>query len=383
MMFNGTVAIIGTGFMGPTHTEALRRLGIHIGGILDATPERSRRAAETMGLPKGYASLEELLADPEVHAVHIATPNMLHYSMAKAVLEAGKHVLCEKPLAMTSAESADLVRIAASSGCVAGVNYNMRFYPLNIEARERVRRGDIGDVYTIHGSYIQDWLLYETDYNWRVLASVGGNVRAIGDIGTHWMDLAQSISGLEIEAVCADLQTVHPVRLRPQGEVQTFTGKLGAPQATEPIAITTEDTGSVLLRFKGGARGVLHVSQVNAGRKNNLRWEIAGSKGALAWDGEHPNELWLGARERANEVLLKDPSLLSPTARSYAAYPGNHAEGYPDTFKMIFKAFYGYIEAGDFSLPAPFPTFAEGHREMLLCEAIFKSHNEQRWVHVE
>ncbi len=182
-------------------------------------------------------------------------------------------------------------------------------------------RGDIGDIYTIHGYYIQDRLLYQTDYNWRVLAQEGGDVRGIGDIGTHWMDLAQSISGLEIESVCADLQIVHPVRLRPMGEVQTFTGKLGAQNATEPVEITTEDTGSVLLRFKGGARGVLHVSQVNAGRKNNLRWEIAGSKGAMAWDGEHPNELWLGSREHANEVLLKDPSLLSDFARPYAAYP--------------------------------------------------------------
>ncbi len=382
-MFRGGVAVVGAGFMGPTHIEALRRLGINVVGILDITPEKSLQAAQGIGLSKGYSSLDEMLADPAISSVHITTPNKLHFGVAKAVLEAGRHVMCEKPLAMNSTESAELVRIAAASGAVAGVNYNMRSYPLNVEARVRVQRGDIGDIFTVHGSYVQDWLLYNSDYNWRVLAAEGGDVRAIGDIGTHWMDLAQGISGLEIEAVCADLQTVHPVRMRPKGEVETYSGKLGVQQATDAIEVTTEDVGNVLLRFKGGARGILHVSQVNAGRKNNLRWEIAGSKGALAWDSEHPNELWLGSREHANEILIKDPSLLSPTARAYSGYPGGHAEGYPDTFKMNFKAFYGYIEAGDYSLPAPFPTFAEGHRELLLCEAIFRSHNEQRWVTVE
>lgn len=382
-MFNGGVAITGTGFMGPTHTEALRRLGIPVVGILGSSPEKSQRAAESLGLPRAYADFDELLADRAVQAVHITTPNRLHFATARAALEAGKHVMCEKPLAMTAAESAELVRVAAGSGAVAGVCYNIRFYPVNIEAREKVRRGDIGDVFTIHGGYIQDWLLYPTDYNWRVLAAEGGDVRAIGDIGTHWMDLVQSITGLEIEAVCADLQTVHPVRMRPQGEVETFAGKLNGQQATDPVEIATEDAGSVLLRFKGGARGLLHVSQINAGRKNSLRWEVAGAKGAIAWDGEHPNDLWMGSREHANEVLIKDPGMMSPAARTYIGYPGGHAEGYPDTFKMIFKAFYNYIDAGEYSAPPPFPTFADGHREMLLCEAIFRSHRAQRWVTVE
>lgn len=381
-MFDGGVAITGTGFMGPAHTEALRRLGIRVAGILGSSPEKSQRAAAALNLPKAYASFEELLADPEVQAVHITTPNKLHHATARAALEAGKHVMCEKPLAMTSAESADLVETARRSGVAAAVCYNLRYYPLNIEARELVRAGAVGDVFTIHGGYIQDWLLYPTDYNWRVQASEGGDVRAIGDIGTHWMDLAQSITGLEIEAVCADLQTVHPVRMRPKGEVETFKGKVEQQQATDPVAITTEDTGSVLLRFKGGARGLLHVSQINAGRKNSLRWEIAGSQGALAWDGEHPNHLWKGFRDRPNEVVIKDPGLIGEAARTYAGYPGGHAEGYPDTFKMIFKAFYGYIAAGDMGAPPPYPTFEEGHREMLLCEAIFRSHTEQRWVAV-
>ncbi len=378
------VAITGTGFMGPTHTEALRRLGIPVVGILGSSPAKSQRAAQALGLAKAYRSFDEIVDDADVSAVHITTPNRLHFSTVQAALQAGKHVLCEKPLTMTAAESAQLLALEQRLGAtvVAGVNYNIRFYPLNIEARARVQQGEIGDVLTIHGRYVQDWLLYPTDYNWRVLAAEGGQVRAIGDIGTHWLDLAQHLSGLEVEEVMADLQTVHTTRYRPLGEVETFQGPRDAPAASLPVAIDTEDAGSVLLRLRGGARGVLHVSQMAAGRKNSLRWEIAGSEGALAWDGEAPNELWLGRRSQPNGVLIKDPALMSSAARAYAGYPGGHAEGYPDSFKMLFKAFYDYVAAGDYAAPKPFPTFADGHREMLLCEAIFRSHNEQRWVRV-
>lgn len=377
------VAITGTGFMGPTHTEALRRLGIPVQGILGSTPDKSERAARSLGLPVAYRSFEQILDDPHVFAVHITTPNRLHFETVRAALQAGKHVLCEKPLTMTAAESAQLLEIEKQSGRVAGVNYNIRFYPLNLEARTRVLAGEIGDVLSIHGRYVQDWLLYPTDYNWRVLAREGGQVRAIGDIGTHWMDLAQHITGQQIEAVMADLQTVFTTRYRPQGEVETFKGKLDAHAARVPVEIDTEDAGSVLLRFAGGARGVVHVSQMAAGRKNSLKWEVSGSEGALAWDGETPNELWLGRRTQPNGLLIKDPGLMGETARAFSGYPGGHAEGYPDSFKMLFKAFYDYIAAGEYGAPKPFPTFAEGHREMLLCEAIYRSHVEQRWVNVD
>jgi predicted dehydrogenase len=254
--------------------------------------------------------------------VHLAVPNRLHYDMARRALVRGKHVMCEKPLAMTARESAQLVTLAAESGLQAGVCYNVRFYPLNLEARSMVRGGALGQVYSIAGSYVQDWLLYETDYNWRVLADQGGALRAVADIGTHWIDLICTIAGLEVEAVFADLKIVHPVRRRPRGEVETFTGKLGAAGEAEPVAIETEDCGSVLLRFAGGARGTLWVSQTTAGRKNCLRYEIAGAERALAWNSERPNELWIGHRSEANEQLIRDPALLSPAARSYAGYPG-------------------------------------------------------------
>ena len=376
------VAITGTGFMGPAHLEGLRRLGIPVVGILGSTPEKSKAAAARLGLPRGYASFDELLDDDAVTVVHLTTPNRVHYATAKQALAAGKHVLCEKPLAMNTRESSELVMLAQQSGLVAGVNYNIRFYPLNIEAKARIQNGDLGDVFSIYGSYVQDWLLYPTDYNWRVLAEEGGALRAVADIGTHWLDLLQSITGLTVEAVFADLQTVYPVRNRPVGEVETFAGKVDTVQPTEEIPITTEDSGSILLRLSNGATGNLWVSQVTAGRKNALRYEISGSRRALAWNSEVPNELWIGERNSPNQQLIRDPGLVSAAARRYISYPGGHNEGYDDTFKQCFAAFYDYLRAGDFSAPAPFPTFADGHREILLCDAILKSHIEQSWVQI-
>ena len=376
------VAIVGTGFMGPAHTEALRRLNIPVTGILGSSAEKSRQAAAALGVPKAYADLDELLADEGVQAVHITSPNRHHFEQASRALLAGKHVLCEKPLAMNTEESSALVALARGSGLAAGVNYNTRYYPLNFEARERVRRGDLGDVLSIYGSYVQDWLLYPDDYNWRVLADEGGKLRAVADIGTHWLDLVQMIGELPVEAVFADLKTVHPTRRRPLGEVATFSGKVDAVAASESIDIETEDYGAVLLRFAGGAHGSLWVSQVTAGRKNCLRYEISGSESALAWNSERPNELWIGHRNSANQILLRDPGLVSDAARAHITYPGGHNEGYDDSFKQSFKAFYDYIAGGDFSAPEPFPTFADGHREIVLCEAVLKSHQEQRWVDV-
>jgi predicted dehydrogenase len=378
------VAVVGAGFIGPVHVEALRRAGLEVKGILGVSQAESDGAAKTLGLSKAYAAFDEVLADGDVTAVHIATPNRLHFPMAKAALQAGKHVMCEKPLAMNSAESGELVELARHSALVAGVNYNVRYYPLCLEAAERRRRGDLGQVYSICGNYVQDWLFHPTDYNWRVLADEGGQLRAVADIGTHWLDLIHAITGLEVESVCADLSTVHPVRQRPLGEVETFKGKQeAAPARTEAIDIATEDYGCVLLRFEGGARGCLWVSQVTAGRKNCLRLEIAGSKSALAWCSEQPNELWIGHRDKPNESLIRDPALVSEKTARFINYPGGHNEGFPDTFKQCFRALYDYIQAGEFAAPATFPTFADGHREILLCEAILRSHRQGGWVQVK
>jgi predicted dehydrogenase len=377
------VAVVGAGFMGGVHSEALRRAGCDVVGVLGVSEAETTRFADALGGVKAYRSLGELLADGAVQSVHIGTPNKLHFEMAKAALEAGKHVLCEKPLAMTSKETAELVALARKHPRqAAGVNYNIRFYPLAIEARERVRGGQLGRVHHVLGSYVQDWLLLDTDYNWRVLAAEGGELRAVADIGTHWLDLVHAITGLEVESLCADLLTVHPVRRRPKGEVETYSGKLAQASDLLPVEITTEDYGAILLRFKGGARGTLVVSQVTAGRKNSLRYEIAAEKGALAWNSENPEELWIGRRGGPNEQLLRDPSILSGPARAAVGVPGGHAEGYADTFKQHFRAFYGYVAKGDFSPPAPFATFQDGHREVVLCEAVLESHRKGGWVKV-
>ena len=381
-MNNIHAAVIGAGFIGPVHVEALRRLGVTVTGILGCDQAESNSARESLGLPKAYDSLDEILADDSVDAVHLAVPNVLHYEFAKKVLESGKHVMCEKPLAMNSTESAELAELAQSKQVAAAVCYNIRFYPLNLEARDMARRGDLGDIYSINGSYVQDWLFHDTDYNWRVLADQGGQLRAIADIGTHWMDLVLSITGLEVEAVLADLKTVHEIRNRPKGEVETFTGKMAPKIETEPVPITTEDYGCVMFRFTGGARGSLYVSQVTAGRKNCLRWEISGSKCALAFNSESPNELWIGRRAGPNQSLLRDPSLVADMPRDFINYPGGHNEGFPDAFKQCFRSLYEYIAAGDFAAEPMYPTFEEGHREVILCEAILESHRQQKWVMV-
>ena len=373
-------AVIGTGFIGPVHVEAIRRLGHRVVGILGSTPEKSWTAAGAMHVPCGYASLDELLADTLVDVVHVASPNRDHFAQTKRVLEAGKHVICEKPLAMTTAETAELVALAERVGVVAAVNYNVRFYPLVQDLRARVRAGELGDVFHVCGSYLQDWLLYDTDFNWRVLAENGGPLRAVADIGTHWLDTVGFVTGLEVEAVFADLRTVHPTRQRPTGGSGTFTGSVGGVRETVPVNIDTEDCGSVLIRFRGGARGTLTVSQVAAGRKNQLRFDVAGSKAAFAWDSEEPNTLHVGYRGRANEAVSRDPALLHPDAQRFSDYPGGHAEGFPDTFKQLYKAVYAAI-LGDTSAPL-YATFADGHREVQLCEAILASHRAEQWVTV-
>jgi predicted dehydrogenase len=374
-------AIVGSGFMGSAHTEALRRCGVEVVGVAASSPAKSKQAAAALGISRAYDTFDNLLSDATVQVVHILTPNRWHFEMSRQSLLAGKHVMCEKPLAMTAAESAALVKLAEEHPhLAAGVNYNIRFYPLCIELRERIRGGGLGDLFHVSGSYVQDWLLYPHDYNWRVLADEGGDLRAVADIGTHWLDLVQNITGRRIVSVCADLQTVHGLRLRPSGEIETFKGPGNGPPQGTWTPIKTDDYGAILLRFEGGGRGCLWVSQTTAGRKNCLRFEIAGSKHSAAWDSEHPDELWIGHRSQANSVLIRDPGLLSTPARLACGYPGGHNEGYADTFKQSFRAFYGYIAAGDFSAAPPFATFADGHREIQLCEAVLASARERRWV---
>lgn len=373
-------AIVGLGFVGRAHLEALRRLGIPVQGILGSTPERSRAAGESVKLPRTYNSLDELAADPSVHVVHLCTPNHLHFQEASQLLRAGKHVLCEKPLSLDSRESAALVSLLKETGLVGAVTYNLRYYPLCQEARSLIRKGAIGQVKLIHGSFLQDWLLFPTDWNWRLEAKLGGELRAVSDIGTHWLDLVTWLTDSKVAELCADLATVLPTRRRPKGRVETF--QKATATETEEVMISTDDYASVLLRFENEARGVMTVSQVSPGRKARLWFEIDGSTGSLVFDSESPNQLWIGRRDRACEILPKDPALQTPESRGYAAYPGGHPEGYPDTFVQLFKDVYGCISAGDLRAPRTFPTFETGHEELLLCEAIAESTQNKSWITV-
>jgi predicted dehydrogenase len=373
-------AIVGLGFVGRAHLDALRRLGIPVCGVLGSTPQRSKAVSESLQIPRAYHSLEELAADTNVQAVHLCTPNHLHFPAASQLLRAGKHVLCEKPLALDSRESAALLPLLKETGLVGAVTYNLRYYPLCQEARILIREGVIGVVKLIHGSFLQDWLLYPTDWNWRLECKLGGELRAVSDIGTHWLDLVTWLTGSKVSGVCADLATVLPTRHRPKGRMETF--QKAASTETEEVMIATDDYASVLLHFDNEARGVMTVSQVSAGRKARLWFEIDGSDGSLAFDSESPNQLWIGRRERASELLPKDPTLQSPESRVYAAYPAGHAEGYPDTFVQLFKDVYSYIATGDFRAPRTFPTFETGHEELVLCEAIAESAQNKGWVTV-
>jgi predicted dehydrogenase len=379
-------AVIGGGFIGPVHVEALRRIGVEVVGLLGSSPERAESAARRLGIPRVYRDLDELLGDGRMEVVHVASPNAHHFEQARRLLESGRHVVCEKPLAMSSQETAVLRALAESRPAqAAAVNYNVRYYPLCHEIRERVASGALGRVLSVTGSYVQDWLLYQADYNWRVEPDGRTNLRAVADIGTHWMDLAQFLTGAPIRAVNADLATFHARRFKPAGTVDTFGGSstpAGAP-VSESVEIKTEDHAAVLLRFDGGVRGAFHVSQVTAGRKNRLTIEIAATEGAIGWDSESPNRLWIGSRVGPNQVLERDPALLGPAAAAISHYPGGHAEGFPDTFKQLYLDVYGWITAGANGRGTPtFPTFADGDRELRLCEAIAQSALVEKWVPV-
>jgi predicted dehydrogenase len=376
------VGIAGTGFIGPAHLEGLRRNGIQVLGLAEATAALAEQKANELGIPKCYPSYEAMLADPEITVVHLATPNYLHYQQAKGALLAGKHVVCEKPLAMNTQESAELVRLASQQGLVTAVNFNLRFYPISQQVHSMVQSGELGDIFILQGSYLQDWLFLPTDWNWRLEPGLGGTLRAVADIGSHWLDLTTFITGLHVSEVFADFKTFHPIRKKPSKPVETYTGKLLTPADYIDQPIHTEDYATILLHYENGAQGVLTVSQVSAGRKNRLYYEINGSKASVAFDSERNNELWIGHRDRPNELLLKDPSLLSPEARSVTSYPGGHNEGFPDTFKQLAGKVYAYIRKGDFNAPRDFPTFADGHYELQLNEAIERSAKEKSWTQV-
>jgi predicted dehydrogenase len=374
--------VVGVGFIGVAHVEALRRLGVEVVGVVGSSPERARAKAAAANLPPVVESYAALLADPAIDVVHVTTPNHLHHEQVLAALDAGKHVVCEKPLALTSAETATLLERAQASGRVHAVCFNVRSYPLARQMRVLVRDGALGAPRFVTGSYLQDWLLRDTDWNWRLVPDEAGGLRAVADIGSHWLDLARYVTGARVTEVMADLHTFVPVRRHPAGPVETFAAT--APEedlVEEPM--TSDDAAGILLRFEDGTRGTLAVSQVSAGRKNSITIEVDGADSALAWYSEDPDRLWIGHRGRPNEVLQRDPSLLAPEAAALAAYPGGHVEGYPDTFRALFAEVYADVVRGGPSADPTYPTFADGHDALCVTEAVARSADEGRWVTVD
>jgi predicted dehydrogenase len=375
------VGVAGLGFIGPAHIEAIRRIpGIEVVAISETSEELAKSKAEQFGIPKYFGNFNELLKE-DIDCVHICTPNFLHYEMAKTALLAGKHVVCEKPLATTIAEGQELLKLAQEKGLVHVVHFNIRYYPLVRQMKVMREKGELGEVYSIIGSYLQDWLFYATDYNWRLEPELSGKSKAIADIGSHLMDLLEYISGLKITEVMADFKTIHPVRKKPLKPVETFTGKMLLPEDYAEVPISTEDYATVMLRFDNGNKGVITVSQVAAGRKNRLSLEISGSKQTFAWNSESPNEMWIGKRDAANQVLMRDPSLFEKESAALISFPGGHNEGFPDTSKQMFKEVYENIRKGTME-GAKFPTFEDGLRELVLCEKILESNEKQGWVKV-
>lgn len=379
-----SVGIIGTGFIGPAHIEALRRLGnINVVAICDASQSAAETRAAELNVPHAYSDVTAFLQHEGLNAVHNCTPNHLHAEINRQIIRAGKHVFSEKPLCMTIDEAHELVDLAENAGVVHGVSFVYRQFAMVQQAASMVRYRQLGRLFSAHGSYLQDWMLEETDYNWRVDAEKGGPSRAVADIGSHWCDTIQFVTGRKIVEVMADLSIVWPRRKASMADAATF-GAQSEETQYESREVTTEDMGFVLFRFDDGSKGSFSVSQVSAGRKNRLSLEVNGSQAALAWDQEMPQQLWLGHRHKANQLLSDDPALMNPDVAHRARFPGGHIEGWPDAFRAMMQQFYQAVEQG--KAPAPqdttFATFRDGAQVMAIVEAIVQSHREQRWVRV-
>ncbi|MCZ2151566.1 MAG: Gfo/Idh/MocA family oxidoreductase [Bryobacterales bacterium] len=372
-------AIIGTGFMGKVHSENVRRLGnVEVAAVAGSSGARAKAFADSIGVDNSTGDYRTILEDKSIDAVHVLTPNALHFPVTMAALEAGKAVLCEKPLTLDAGEARQMLDLAEKKGLAHCVQHNLRYYPVVQHIRQMIAAGELGDILIVQGTYSQDWLLYDTDYNWRVEKGPNGALRAVGDIGSHWMDMIQHLTGLKITAMCAELATFHKTRRKPKHSVETFTGKTLRAEDYDEIPVETEDFGMVLLHLGGRARGAYTVSQMSAGNKNRFAFEIYGTRGGAQWNQERPDELWIGNRNSPNQVIVKDPSLLRGPAQGFADLPGGHSEGYDDSHKQVFKRFYAKV--ADPSAPVDYPTFADGLWGMHLLGKVLESATKRAWV---
>jgi predicted dehydrogenase len=380
--------LIGAGFVGPAHVEAVRRLGhVEVTAIAASTPESARVKAERLAIERACESYEELLADSSIEVVHVCTPNHLHRPVVMAALQAGKHVICDRPLGMSATEAREMRDRASDARLVNAVAFNYRFNAMVQQARAMVRKGDLGSIRFVHGHYLQDWLLHETDFSWRLEADKGGASSSVGDVGSHWADAASFITGLKIERVLASLSTMVQVRKKPVGSREAFAVANFEEQA-EDYVVTSDDLGSVLLEFEGGARGVFSVGQICPGHKNDLRIEVNGSRASLRWEQERADELWVGCRDEASKTIVRDPGLMSDEARRHTRLPAGHAEGWADAFRNLMASVYSFVAAG-FNIVGnadkiDFPTFEDGYRANCVVDAVVRSNvDRSRWVRVD
>lgn len=376
--------IIGMGFIGVSHIEAIRRIGFaDLVAVADVNYELAKKKADEFYIPKCYKTVDEFLADPDIQVVHNCTPNNLHKEINEKIIKAGKHVFSEKPLARSSEESAAMLKLLEEyPGVVSGINFNYRMNPLVQDMKHKVKNGEIGDVKLVHGSYLQDWLLLETDYNWRIEPEINGPSRCIADIGSHWMDAVQTVTGAKITEVCADLVTTIPVRKKAKGQVETFSTNANAEY--EDKEIKTEDWGAVLVKLDNGAHGVFCASEVSAGRKCRLDLEINGTSASLYWNQEMADQMWMGFRDCDNRLVMRNPQLMAPDARQYTYLAAGHPEGWNDAMRNNVYSFYKYITDGKVmgKDPCDFATFNDGHYIIKLTEAILKSNAARQWVKV-
>lgn len=379
------VAVIGTGYIGAVHVETLRRIpGVRVKAIADVNVEPARELAQTYGISRVVTDYRDLLDDPAIEVFHNCTPNHLHYAINRELLEADKHVLSEKPLSITPAEANHLQTLAAEHRRIAAVNFCYRYYPAVQEAAARVRAGDIGRVHTVFGAYFQDWLLYQTDYSWRLDKALSGASNTVADIGSHWLDLAQFVSGTRVVEVMADLRTIHPLRQKSAAGTLTFETQTDTTNLVD-VPIEVDDYGAVLVRFENGAAGSFMACQLCAGRKCTIDLQLYGTEAAFAWNHERSAELWTGHRDRANQVLIEGPQLQHASTAKYARLPSGHPMGYYDAVYNLFSDFYTAIEdnADGKPRPMPLPTFADGSHEVALVDAILRSHQTRSWVSVK
>ena len=377
-----SAAVIGTGFVGAQHVEALRRIGVTVAIVAASKESRAREAAEGLGVRRWTGEWATAVSDPAIDVVHVCVPNDLHRPVVLAALEAGKHVVCEKPLGLDLAEVRELAMAAARSDRLSVLCHNYRFFPMVAELRLQVAAGTLGRVHAIRGAYLQDWLLSADATNWRIDAARGGRSRTIADIGTHWVDLAETVAHSRLEAVLADLSTVHA--RRPAGaHARTFSGQ--SDDVEEWVDVDTEDQAGLLLRFEGGVRATLSVSQVAAGHSNDLELSIDGTTASATWRQEQPDQLRI-AREGSVEMIVRSPGRLSPGARQLAQLPAGHNEGWADALRNLIAAAYAAIRGdrdAQAESAAPLPTFEDGVRHIAFVEAALQSAAAGHWVSID